>query len=303
MIFYFPLFLVFFILLLSFWGFWQATHPPKIISSLTPSDLGWQFEAITLETSDGLKLAVWFIPSYTKAPTLRSKATAEDGSEGRPKNKKSDKAIVILHGYPADKGDLLNWAFFLKDKYNLLFLDFRYFGESEGSFTSFGYHERKDVLAAIKFLKENGINEIGLMGFSFGASVALLTLPETKDVTAVVADTPFANLDLMGETYYSHLPFLQKPLTTLTKFWGRVIYGIEVNEIASEEAVKKVQTPIFIIHSRQDETTLVENAERLKKALKDNPKAKVWIYDRGRHGQLGGEDYQEKILEFFEKNL
>lgn len=281
MIFYFPLFLVFFILLLSFWGFWQATHPPKITSSLTPNDLGWQFEAITLETSDELKLAAWFVPAKDQ----------------------TDKAIVILHGYPADKGDLLNWASFLKGKYNLLFLDFRYFGESEGSFTSFGYHERKDVLAAIMFLKENGINEIGLMGFSFGASVALLTLPETKDVSAVVADTPFANLDLMGETYYGRLPFLQKPLTTLTKFWGRVIYGIEVNEIASEEAVKKVRTPIFIIHSRQDETTLVENAERLKKALKDNPEAKVWIYDRGRHGQLGGEYYQEKILEFFEKNL
>ncbi len=281
MIVYVALFLAFFILLLSFWGFWQATHPPKIISSLTPNDLGWQFEPVTLKTSDELELAAWFIP--TKDQT--------------------DKAIVILHGYPADKGDLLNWASFLKDKYHLLFLDFRYFGKSEGSFTSFGYHERKDVLAAIKFLKEKGVDKVGLMGFSFGASVALLTLPETNYVAAVVADTAFANLDLMGKTYYGHLPFLQKPLTALSKFWGRVIYGIEANEIASEEAVKKVQTPIFVIHSRQDETTLVENAERLKKALKDNPEAKVWIYDRGRHGQLGGEDYQEKILGFFEKNL
>ena len=250
MIIYAALFLTFFIVLLSFWGFWQATHPPKITSTLTPKDLDWQFEVVTLETSDELELAVWFIP--TKDQT--------------------DKAIVILHGYPADKGNLLNWASFLKGKYHLLFLDFRYFGKSEGSFTSFGYHERKDVLAAIKFLKEKGVDKIGLMGFSFGASVALLTLPETNDVAAVVADTPFANLDLMGKTYYGNLPFLQKPLTALSKFWGRVIYGIEANEIASEEAVKKVQTPIFIIHSRQDETTLVENAERLKEALKDNKK-------------------------------
>ena len=281
MIVYVALFSAFFILLLSFWGFWQATHPPKITSNLTPNDLGWQFEALTLETSDELELAAWFIPTKNQ----------------------TNKAIVILHGYPADKGDLLNWASFLKNKYNLLFLDFRYFGKSDGSFTSFGYHERKDVLAAIKFLREKGINEIGLMGFSFGASVALLTLPETKDVSAVVADTPFANLDLMGQTYYGNLPFLQKPLTALSKFWGRVIYSIDANEIASEQAVKKVQTPIFIIHSRQDETTLVENAERLKRALKDNKKSTVWIFDRGRHGQIGGEDYQKRILDFFEKNL
>ena len=272
---------VFFILFLSLWGFWQATHPPKITSKLTPADLGWQFEEVSLETSDKVKLAAWYIPNENQ----------------------SDKAIIILHGYPADKGDLLYWASFLKDKYNLLFFDFRYFGKSEGSFTSLGYHERKDVLAAIKYLKEKGVDKIGLMGFSFGASVALLTLTETADVAAVAAHSAYANLDLMGKTYYGKTPFLLGPLTVLTKFWGRVIYGINADEIAPEEAIKKVDTPIFIIHSRQDELILVENAERLRQALVGNKQSEVWIYDRGIHGEIGGEDYQEKTLQFFEGNL
>lgn len=281
MVFYAAFFFVFFILFLSFWGFWQATHPPKITSNLTPKDLDWEFEEVSLKTSDGLKLAAWFIPT----------------------NNQTDKAIILLHGYPADKGDLLYWSYFLKDQYNLLFFDFRYFGKSEGSYTSLGFHETKDVLAAIKFLKNKGMNKIGLMGFSFGGSVALLTLPQTDNVDAVVADSAFANLDLMGETYYGNMPFLQRPLTFSTKIYGRLIYGIDANEIAPELAVKTVETPIFVIASRQDETTLVENAERLKEALKDNKNAQVWIYDRGKHGELGGKDYEEKILGFFEKNL
>lgn len=281
MIFYILLVPIIFILFLSLWGFWQATHPPRITSKLTPADLGWQFEEVGLETSDKVKLAAWYIPAKNQ----------------------SDKAIILLHGYPADKGDLLYWASFLKDKYNLLFFDFRYFGKSEGSFTSLGFHERKDVLAAIKYLKEKGMDKIGLMGFSFGASVALLTLPETNEVAAVVADSAFANLDMMGKTYYREIPFLQMPLTALTKFWGRVIYGINATEIVPEEAAKKIDTPIFIIHSRQDKLILVENAERLRQALEGNKQSEVWIYDRGVHGEVGGEDYQEKILQFVEENL
>jgi len=281
MIFYFVFLPVFFIVFSSFWGFWQATHPPKIVSNITPKDLGWEFEEVSLKTEDGLGLAAWFVPA----------------------NNKTNKAIILLHGYPADKGDLLYWSAFLKDRYNLFFFDFRYFGKSEGSYTSLGFHERKDVLAAIEHLKKRGINEIGLMGFSFGASVALLTLPQTNDVDAVVADSAFANLDLMGKTYYGNTPFLQKPLTALTKIYGRLIYGIDADAIAPELAVKKVQTPIFIIHSREDKFVLVENADRLQEALAKNKTSEVWIYDRGIHGELGAGSYQQKILGFFEKNL
>jgi dipeptidyl aminopeptidase/acylaminoacyl peptidase len=284
MIFYILFFFIFFILFLSLWGFWQAVHPPKITSSLTPKNLGWQFEEVDLKTEDGLKLAAWFVST----------------------EKQTDKAIIILHGYPADKGDLLYWAAFLKEDYNLLFFDFRYFGASEGSFTSLGHHERKDVLAAIEFLKKKGITKIGLMGFSFGASTTLLTLPETTDVDAVVADSAWANLDLMGEGYYGNIPFLQKPLIWVTKLWGRFIYGINADEIAPERAIKKVQTPILLIASRQDETVPIENTERLKKALRGNPNAQFWFIDKGIHGGLAAEDknqYEAKVLKFFNENL
>jgi dipeptidyl aminopeptidase/acylaminoacyl peptidase len=281
MIFYILFALIFFVGFLSFWGFWQAVHPQKIVSNLTPKELGWGFEEVSLKTEDGLALSAWFIPTENK----------------------TNKTIILLHGYPADKGDLLRWSTFLKDHYNLFFFDFRYFGKSEGGYTSLGFHERKDVLAAIEFLKNKGIRDIGLMGYSFGASVALLTLPQTSDVKVVVADSAFANLDLMGKPYYANYSFLHKPLTILTKFWGRVVYGIDADEVAPEQAVKNAKIPIFIIASRQDELVLVENAERLKEALRGNQNAKFWIYDRGLHKGLGGDAYQEKILQFFKKNL
>lgn len=270
-------------LVISFLGFWQATHPPKIISQATPKDLGWHYEDINLKTSDGVNLSAWFVPSD---------------------DKNSHKAIIALHGYPADKGDLLDWAAFLKNKYHLLFLDFRYFGRSEGSYTSLGIHETKDVLSTIKFLKEDkNIKSIGLMGFSFGGSVALLTLPDAPDVKGVVADSPFANLDLMGKVYYGNIPFLHKPLTVLTKFYGRVIYGLDAQKAAVDKVLPKVSTPILIIASQEDDVVSIENSQRLKEALKANKRAGVVILTRGPHGFLGGINYQKMILDFFEKHL
>lgn len=271
--------------LLVFWGFWQAVHPPKYLSSQTPSDLSWAFENITLTTSDNLKLSGWFVPA---------------------KKEGSKSAIILLHGYPFDKGNLLSWTSFLHNDFNLLFFDFRYFGESEGKFTSLGFYERQDVLSTIDYLEKRGLEKIGLMGFSLGGTVALLTLPETDKIAAVVSDSAFANLDLIGQVYYQNLFFLKKPLTQLTKIYARIFLRIDPDEVAPEEKVRGIKIPIFIIHGRQDETITIEHAERLKEALGDNPNAQFWFLDKGTHGMLSSEvrkEYEERILNFFKENL
>lgn len=273
------------LLLVVFLGFWQATHPEKFTSKEKPSDFGWVFEDVRLITKDNLKLSGWFVPA--KRPNVKS-------------------AIILLHGYPFDKGNLLSWTGFLHDDFNLLFFDFRYFGQSEGKFTSLGFYEREDVLAAISYLEKRGIEKIGLMGFSLGGSVALLTLGETDKISAVVSDSAFANLDLMAEAYYQNLWFLKKPLTQLTKIYARIFLQIEPDEIAPEKKVKGVKIPILIIHSREDELISIKHAQRLKEALKDNAEAQFWFQDRGIHGLVPAEvkkDYEDRILKFFKENL
>lgn len=273
---------ILFLVLLSFLGFWQATHPQKIESVITPNDFRWNYEDVEFTTSDNIRLVGWYVPADIE----------------------TNKIVILLHGYPAEKGDLLSWASFLKKDYNLLFFDFRYFGESEGNFASLGYYEKADVLAAIDFAKSQNNEHIILMGFSFGGATALSTIPLTNDISAVITDSAFANLDLMGETYYGALGFLQTPLMSLTKFWARLIYKIEVDDISAEKAIQGSQLPIFIIHSRQDEVVKVENAKRLEVALADNPNSRILIYDRGIHGQLLDRDvYENAILEFLGDNI
>jgi len=277
-------FLVLFLTLFSLYGFWSATHPPRYKTNLTPKDFGFKFEEVTLTTSDKLKISAWFVPS----------------------EQKSDKVIILLHGYPFDKANLLNWAEFLQKDFNLFFFDFRYFGESEGSMTTVGFHEQRDLKSALDYLQKRGFKKIGLMGFSLGGAVAIITASYDKRINAVVTDSAFANINLMIDEYYRNLPILRYPLSILTNFWARVFVGVNPNEIAPEKAAKNINIPVLLIHGEKDQVIPFENAIRIQKSLKNNTSAQFFFFEEGSHGGVPEnleKEYQKKVLEFFNKNL
>jgi len=268
------------LLLTSLWGFYISVKPPKIKSSVTPMDYGMGYESISFTTKDQLILDGWFIPHQD------------------PENAKT---IILLHGYPADKGDVLPLTRFLNDKYNLLYFDFRYLGQSEGRYSTAGALEKEDLLTAIRFLRSRGIDEVGAWGFSMGGAVALMAAPEAPEIKAIVSDSAYARLQLMTYGLY-RIPVLRYPLGWLTGLWGRVFMGLDIGKVAPAESVKYLDIPILIIHSKEDEVILLKNALLIQESLKNNPKAEFWFQENLIHGQVG-RDYQNRILDFFERSL
>lgn len=284
--FFFILLSIGFLVLFSLYGFWVVTHPAKFITNLTPKDLGWEYEEVGLTTQDGVKLAAWFVPAQNK----------------------SDQVIILLHGYPADKANLLYWSEFLHQDFNLFFLDFRYFGNSSGSMTTIGFHEQKDLQAAIDYLQNRGFNKIGAMGFSLGGVVAILTAsnPSANGLKAIVSDSAFASIDLMGNEFYKGLWILKYPLTQLTKLWAKIFLGINAAQIAPEKAAANLKIPILLIHSKKDATIPFENALRIQKTLQQNSKAETHLLEEGVHGGLPDylkREYEKKAIKFFKQNL
>lgn len=273
----FALLVITFLLATSLWGFYISVRPPKIISTITPKDLGLVYEEVVFETADGVELSGWFVPS-----------------------KRSDaKTIVLLHGYPADKGDILPALAFLNDAYNLFLFDFRYFGQSKGGYSTAGAKEIEDLLAAIEYLKTRGINEVGVWGFSMGGAVALMTAPQSPEIKVIVSESSYARLDLMARELY-RLPLLDHPLAELTRFWARLFLGVDIKKSSPMDAVKGLEIPILVVHSTNDETIPFGHALMLQDALKNNPWSEFWFSENLTHGQLG-EAYQKRIMEFFLK--
>src|SRR5207244_10777079 len=100
-------------------------------------------------------------------------------------------ALVLLHGYPAEKADVLPIAAALAPRFTVLLLDQRYFGQSGGRATTIGYRERGDLRRAIDVLAARGFNEVGVFGFSLGGAVALLAAAADPPLRPAASSPPF----------------------------------------------------------------------------------------------------------------
>lgn len=271
---------IFFVLvLLSLVGFYSAVRPTRINSDPTPSALGLSYEEVTLTTSDNIRLAGWFIPN---------------------KNTNA-KTIILLHGYPADKGNILPAMSFLAERYNLMLFDFRYMGSSSGRHSTVGAKEALDLVAAIEWLKERGHTELGIWGFSLGGAVVIMETGNHPEVKVVVADSSYANLYDMTPQLYA-IPGLKYPLAWLTRIWAMMLLQVDIKNISPVDAASKLDIPILITHSKTDKVIPFDHALQLQKALQLNNKAVFWWRDDLKHGQLS-DSYRKRMEEFFNRYL
>ncbi|MHB1221659.1 MAG: alpha/beta hydrolase [Gammaproteobacteria bacterium] len=268
-----------FILLISLWGFYFSIRPIRIISPTTPKDFGIAYEAIEFKTADNILIKGWFIPS--EHPHA--------------------KTIILLHGYPADKGDILPSRIFLHKKYNLLFLDFRYLGESQGRYSTLGKNEALDLRAALDYLNKRGIHSVGVWGLSLGAAVALLSAPEAPEIKAIVAESSFARLDWLAYNYYQ-IPGLDYIIGNLLGFWAKMFITTDIKTVQPVKAVKQLNIPLLLIYSKADQVITYKHALLMQEATQSNANVEFIIVNDAPHGKPI-ENYQEKITDFFDTNL
>ena len=267
------------LIIISLWGFYSSIRPPRIISSITPRDLKMDYQDVSFKTADGLTLRGWYIPSA----------------------KSTETTLILLHGYPADKGNILPVQAFLHEDFNLLLFDFRYLGKSEGSYSTAGAKEVEDLLAAIQFLKTRGIKEVGVWGFSMGGAVALMAIGKAPEIRAVISESSYASLaDMTFELF--RIPVLNYPIAYLVGVWAKLFLGIDVREASPADRIRNTTLPILLIHSSADAVIPFSHARLLQQALAKNPNAEFWFNEQFAHGQFAS-DYRTRIKEFFLKHL
>jgi pimeloyl-ACP methyl ester carboxylesterase len=263
------------VIVLSLWIFWMAVRPPRLTISGTPRDYGLAAEELTITAADGVPLAAWLIPA--RAPEAP--------------------ALVLLHGYPANKADLLPLAGALQSRFTVLLLDFRHFGKSAGAATTLGFRERADLRAAVDMLAQRGHTRIGVFGYSLGGAVAILGAAEDPRILAVSAWAPFADLRVLARDLYGMFWVLKYPFVELMVLWGRVFLGGDITRPSPEMAAARLTIPVQIWASRDDDQIPFAHAERLQKALAGNRRAE-FQFGRGLHNERV-EDFERRLAEFF----
>jgi pimeloyl-ACP methyl ester carboxylesterase len=270
--------LVVVLLLASLASFWLAVRPPRLAIPFGPADYRLAVENVTIHAEDGVRLAGWFAPR-----------------PGAP-------AIVLLHGYPAEKADLLPLATALAPEFATLLVDQRYFGDSDGRATTLGFRERGDLKRMLDFLDSRGTSAVGVFGFSFGGAVALLTAAEDPRIRALVAYAPFADLRALGHELYGWMWLARYPFVEAMLLWSRLLLGADISRPRPLDAAARLAVPILLVHSHQDEQISFRHAERLRGALASNARAEFEFVERGRHGELPP-GFERRLAAFFRRTL
>ena len=265
-------------LLASLGSFWLAVRPPRLAVARSPEDYRLPVEAVRIRADDGVSLAGWLLPR-----------------PGAP-------AVVLLHGYPAEKADLLPLAGALATQFTTLLADHRYFGDSEGRATTLGFHERRDLQRVLDFLETRGTTAVGVFGFSLGGAVALLTAADDPRIRAIVAYAPFADLRTLGHELYGWMWLARYPFVETMLLWGRLAFGADISRPTPAEAAARLRIPVLLVHSRTDEQIPFRHAERLRTALASNTRAEFDFMERGRHGELPA-GFERRLIQFFQQAL
>jgi alpha-beta hydrolase superfamily lysophospholipase len=133
-------------------------------------------ETVSFTSADGIQLKAWWERPWT---VISPKGT-----------------LILVHGSQMNKSGMAFVAGRLMPQgFNVLVLDLRAHGQSGGTYTTFGYKEALDVEAAIRWVRaRDSKGPIALVGYSSGAVAALFAASQSPEVTAVVADSAYANV-------------------------------------------------------------------------------------------------------------
>lgn len=140
--------------------------------------------------------------------------------------------------------------------HNLLLIDERAHGRSEGRTITFGVQERWDVESWVRYAVERfgADTQIILYGVSMGAATVLMAsdLDFPENVKGIIADCPYSSpKDIIRKVAKDmHMP--DRLAWPFVKIGAKIYGGFDVDETDAARAVKNAKVPILIIHGESD---------------------------------------------------
>jgi pimeloyl-ACP methyl ester carboxylesterase len=268
----------------------KVSHPDRFALTSTPAQYGLPYEDVSFSsTVDNIPLSGWYIDSP------------------------GDKVIIMMHGRNGrrDGGDALEIASKIAaHNYDVFMFDFRAHGASGGTQYSMGQWEVRDVEGALNYLKGRGVTTIGAHSTSMGGSPMLYTAVDHPEMSALIADSSFADLSLILDREMpkaSGLPAFFNPGIYLM---AKLTLGVDLQVNKPAEAVAKLgDRPLFIIQSIEDneeDTVPASHAQMLQQAGANNPNLQVWLAPGKGHCKAyanNKDEYMSRLLAFYDKYL
>lgn len=258
---------------------WRMMTGKKLARSLISYYPIITYDTVQLTTNNGTKLEAWYMKS--------------DSAKG---------TVILFHGLNSNKGNVLAEAFeFISFNYNVMLVDMRAHGNSEGTISTLGNKEAEEVKLAYDHILKKGEKNIVLWGMSLGAVIITKAIWQYDiQPQKVILEMPFDRLQdhIRARARISGFPgepfgfFVTFWTGTEQRYWG---YNHKTSRYA-----KKISCPVLLQWANNDEYVLKKETERIFAAFSSSKK-KLEIYEGAGHASLlaGNElKWKETVKEF-----
>jgi uncharacterized protein len=246
-----------------------------------PEDFPYPVENVAFTTGDDLLLKGWFVP----------------GERGKG-------AVILLHGFTGNRLSMLPRARMLRRHgYGVLLYDARASGESAGDQISFGYRERHDLLAAVEFLKERGVQKIACLGVSQGGATILFAAENLRGMRCVICESVYDEMEHAVDRRMRHFTGIPGWLAGCAMVpFAEHRLGVAMDDVKPAAHIAALPCPVLIISGDQDNHTWPEDTQRPFAAARE-PKELWMLAGAGHEDLLRFAGYEENVLSFVRRHF
>ena len=223
--------------------------------------------------------------------------------------------MIVAHGYTSSKWD--EWYMkpvaniLARNNFNVAVFDMRAHGESDGEETTLGYREVDDIGVIINYLKKRGLaNRLGIIGYSMGGAVALMSLARYEELKAGVADSPYIDIRASGKRWINRVgaplryillasyPLIMRLTASRT--------GASPEKLVMYQYAQSINKPLLIIGGQQDDLVAIDEIKKFyDEVRKVNKNVELWETSSKHVSEIQDypREYEERIVSFFNRWL
>lgn len=278
-----------------------APHQSPVFDD--PARYGLDHDDVTFETSDGATLHGWMIHGRADKVILQVHFGVQSSRSGYTRDGKRGPVKLWTEDIPF----LRHITWLNEQGYSVLAYDTRNHGNSTSGplpWTSWGYRESPDVLAAVAFLNRHPTYagaDIGILGICMGAAETTYCfgrdsgLAGRDDIKAFVAIQPTVYKDMVAGMGIRG--FIERRATNVTN--ERL--GMDITDKTFLPDVPSIDIPTRLVQNTNDPWASMDFIQSYYDALTIDDKDLMWLeVDKGRaaaYAHLG--QHPDQILDWF----
>lgn len=223
-----------------------------------------------------------------------------------------DKCAFIIQG----REESLLYCYYYADVYaksghNILVVDVRSHGLSDGKYVTAGIKESDDLVLWIKLInKKYSINDFTIHGICIGGATAIYTYVKLKNegsnlIKRIVTDGMFITF---GDLFRQQIKRFKQPAFPVMHsifFLTYILTGARLFTETPFKYMKDIDIPILFIWSAKDPFSIKPKGEELFEACASKHK-EICFFPEGRHSHVRSSqeaEYDELITKFLQKHV